>query len=77
MYFCTVQNFKLFVCEKHYLSKGADWVKILYFYRCDGCEELHQNEADIFKCSVCGAEICTECSEDDKCIYYCEPKQIV
>ena len=49
-------------------------METLYYYRCDGCQVIHANSDNIFKCKICGEEICTSCANDEKtCFDYCEP----
>jgi hypothetical protein len=48
-------------------------MQTIYHYRCDGCEAVHENSRNIFKCKICSTEICDDCSESDfMCIDCCE-----
>lgn len=48
-------------------------MQTLYYYRCDGCQEVHEDSSDIFKCSICRTEICVSCCDEDATCYdYCE-----
>ena len=40
-------------------------MEVIYHYRCEGCQEVHDNSHSIFKCKVCGTEICDICSESE------------
>lgn len=47
-------------------------MKTIYYYRCEGCEVVHEESSSIFKCKICGTEICTNCAtEDNECWDYC------
>jgi len=51
-------------------------MQTIIYYRCDSCDTVHENSCDIFKCKICGSEICVECAtEDGECIDYCEAKE--
>ena len=50
-------------------------MQTIIYYRCDSCEEVHENSCNIFKCKICGREICDECSTDGECWDYCEAKE--
>lgn len=49
-------------------------MKELYFYKCESCEEVHDKRDNISKCKICGREICIECSVNEECFDYCEPR---
>lgn len=50
-------------------------MQIIYHYRCDGCEEVHEDSSSIFKCKKCNTEICVDCGLDDgMCFDSCEEK---
>ena len=52
-------------------------METLYYYRCEGCKVIHANSEDIFKCKICGEEICSRCANDEKiCFDFCEPNKI-
>jgi hypothetical protein len=38
---------------------------------------IHANSDDIFRCKICGEEICTGCANDENtCFDFCEPNKI-
>ena len=55
-------------------------MQTIYHYRCEGCEEVHEDSSRIHKCHTCGCEICSDCSIPDEkgnkiCEGYCEPSK--
>lgn len=48
-------------------------MQIIIRYKCEGCEEVYESQDEIYKCKICGVDICDYCSfSDDLCSDNCE-----
>jgi len=52
-------------------------METMIYYKCDNCNEIHGDSNSIYKCKICGTEICIDCSTDDGlCFDYCEEEKL-
>lgn len=48
-------------------------MQTIYHYRCETCKGVHEDSSSIFKCEICGAEICEDCvNNNETCFDYYE-----